>query len=122
MTGISSNLNQFSNMKIPSQFIGNWIGPVFDLLPENSYKGEIVISQDTINTIYYQKQGTQYGLLEVGYNSAGFLVMSEKVGSFSGSLLLYLRSENELECIWTSRSKFQCQSTMLKTFFSNHEV
>ena len=99
-------------MQIPGQYIGAWGGAITDVNRANNYNGEIILSADSVDTIYHMAMGQKKGRLTWQYEADGFLLFKETVGSWSGTLMLYMDVDRNLKCVWRYGSKFSSEVTM----------
>lgn len=103
---------QIPKMQIPSQYVGAWAGKIVDANRAKNYDGEIILSVDSIVTVYHMALGQKEGKLTRQYEADGFLVLKETVGSWSGTLMLYMDAPSNLKCVWRYGSKFSSEATM----------
>lgn len=101
-------------MRIPSQYIGTWGGKITDVNRVQSYNGEITLSADGVDTGYHMARGQKKGRLTWCCESDGFLVLKENVGSWRGTLMLYMDVGSNLRCVWRDGAEFSSEAAMTR--------
>ncbi len=107
-------------MQIPPQYIGHWSGEITDYNRKKPYKGEIVLSGDEVDTTYFMAQGIQRGKPNLHYESDSFAIFQETVmsdtnpNSWSGTLLVYMDSDDTLKCVWRSGAGLSSEASMTR--------
>src|SRR5438128_2072472 len=89
-------------MQIPTQYRGVWSGNINDTNRKRTYRGFFVLDADGVETTYNMATEQRKGKISLECVSDGFIVLKETVASWSGTLLMYMDSEDNLKCVWRS--------------------